>query len=65
MAVEPTLPVQGLAVETEALKALQFYLHNYTTLMFTGLGPRNKKNNLGKQTFRVPLLRRQAAKKDV
>jgi hypothetical protein len=51
MAVEPTLPVQGLAVETEALKALQFYLHNYTTLMFTGLGPRNKKIILGSKPF--------------
>src|ERR1700736_389326 len=36
-ASNPTVPLQGIPVVTEALNALQFYEHNYTTLMFRQL----------------------------
>ena len=45
MATESNIPVKGMVVETEALKALEFYAHNYTTLMFAGLGLGNKNAN--------------------
>jgi hypothetical protein len=50
MATESNIPVKGIVVETEALKALEFYAHNYTTLMFPGLGG-NKTIVLGSKTF--------------
>jgi hypothetical protein len=50
MATESNIPVRGIAVETEALKALEFYAHNYTTLMFAGLGG-NKNIVLGSRPF--------------
>ncbi len=51
MASEPTVPARGIMVETEALKALQFYAHNYTPLTFTGLGLANKRIVLGSKPF--------------
>jgi hypothetical protein len=42
MVTESNIPVKGIVVETEALKALKFFAHNYTTLMFAGLGLGNK-----------------------
>ena len=49
--VEPTVPSQGILVETEALKALLFYLHNYTQLTFAGLGSGNQTVILGSKPF--------------
>lgn len=51
MATEPNIPVEGIVVEPEALKALEFYAHNYTTLMFAGLGLGNKVIVLGRKPF--------------
>jgi len=51
MATESNIPVKGIVVETEALKALEFYAHNYTTLMFAGLGLGNKNVVLGSKPF--------------
>jgi len=51
MAVEPPIPKQGMFVETEALKALEFYATNYTTLAFAGLGSENKRVVLGSKPF--------------
>jgi hypothetical protein len=51
MAINPTAPMQGIPVETEALKALQFYERNYTKLMFRGLGG-NKQIILGSKPFK-------------
>ena len=43
--------MKGIVVETEALKALEFYAHNYTTLMFAGLGLGNKNIVLRSEPF--------------
>lgn len=51
MATETTVPMKGIIVETEALKALQFYAHNYTNLIFAGLGSGNKRIVLGSKPF--------------
>src|ERR1019366_6694789 len=51
MTTESDVPVKGILVETEALKALQFYDRNYTTLMFAGLGSENKQIVLGTEPF--------------
>lgn len=51
MATESNIPVKGTVVDTEALKALEFYAHNYTTLMFAGLGLGNKTVVLGSEPF--------------
>jgi hypothetical protein len=48
MAAESNIPLKGIVVEIEALK---FYAHNYTTLMFAGLGPGNKTILLGSKPF--------------
>lgn len=45
------MPGTGIPIETEALKALQFYLDNYSTLMFQGLGG-NKQIILGSKPFK-------------
>jgi hypothetical protein len=47
MVSEPAVPKQGIMVETEALKALEFYANNYTTLVFAGLGSGSEKIVLG------------------
>lgn len=51
MADQPNIPQGGIAVETEALKALQFYMNNYSTLVFAGLGSGNKPIVLGTEPF--------------
>lgn len=51
MTTEPTTPTKSIVVETEALKALQFYADNYTNLMFTGLGSANKRLVLGSKPY--------------
>jgi hypothetical protein len=51
MATESNIPVKGIVVESEALKALKFYADNYTTLMFAGLGLGNKNVVLGSKPF--------------
>jgi hypothetical protein len=51
MATEPPDPEQGMWVETEALKAIEFYARNYTTLMFAGLGSEKKQIVLGSKPF--------------
>jgi hypothetical protein len=50
-AIDPTAPMQGIPMETEALKVLQFYAHNYTNLIFRGIGG-NKQIILGRKPFR-------------
>jgi hypothetical protein len=50
-AIDPIVPVQGIPVETGALKALQFYAQNYTNLMFRGFGG-NKQIILGSKPFK-------------
>jgi hypothetical protein len=45
------LPVKPVVAETNALAALTFYAHNYTTLMFAGLGAANKQIILGHKPF--------------
>jgi hypothetical protein len=51
MTTEPTTPTKSIVVDTEALKALQFYADNYTNLMFTGLGSGNKRVALGSKPY--------------
>jgi hypothetical protein len=48
---DQSTPLSGIAVETEAFNALQFYSHNYTTLVFAGLGSENKRIVLGRKPF--------------
>jgi len=50
-ATDPTALMQGFPIETEALKALQFYAHNYTNLMFRQLGG-SKQIILGSKPFK-------------
>jgi hypothetical protein len=41
MATEATAQAKVIVAETKALAALTFYAHNYTNLMFAGLGAGN------------------------
>jgi homoserine dehydrogenase len=54
METEAPVPAKVILAETNALAALTFYAHNYTTLMFAGLGAGNKQIVLGSK----PLERR-------
>jgi hypothetical protein len=47
----PTTPEGGVAVETEALKALEFYTENYEQQIFPGLGMPNRQIVLGTKPF--------------
>jgi hypothetical protein len=50
-ATDPTAPMKGIPVETEALQALEFYAHNYTNLIFLQLRG-NKQIILGSKPFK-------------
>jgi hypothetical protein len=51
MGTDATTLAKVLVAETGALAALTFYAHNYTNLMFSGLGAGNKKIVLGSKPF--------------
>jgi hypothetical protein len=51
MSDETTIPPGGIAVEPEALKALQFYDHNYSVLFSAALGAGSKRIVLGTKPF--------------
>lgn len=51
MTNEPSFPKKGIFVDSEALKALEFYAHNYTALTFTVLGAGGKRIVLGTKPF--------------
>ncbi|UGA43754.1 HNH endonuclease [Bradyrhizobium quebecense] len=48
---EPPSTNDGMFVETEAFKALEFYVRNYTALTFVGLGSENRGIVLGSKPF--------------
>jgi hypothetical protein len=51
MGTDATTPAKVIVAETGALAALTFYAHNYTNLMFSGLGAGNKRIVLGNKPF--------------
>ena len=51
MSDETTIPPSGIVVEPEALRALQFYEHNYRVLFSAALGSENKRIVLGAKPF--------------
>jgi hypothetical protein len=52
MKTKPPPLAKPIVAETKALAALQFYVHNYTTLMFAGLGAENNQIVLGNKPFK-------------
>lgn len=63
MATESNIPVKGIVVETEALKASEHTKLHELDVRQAWTGEQNLR--LGKQALRVPFLRRQTAGTDI